>query len=388
MRVRFTQGVPKAAFNKAAFIFILFCGKIVLNSYLLGGFAVNDVCVSIIMPVYNVERYLHSSVNDVLSQTYRNFELILVDDASPDNCGFLCDSFTKKDARVRVLHLPVNKGVWNARNEGLKVAKGKYILFLDSDDRISPNLISLCVKSMDENPCDVVVFGLIEEHFDKSGQIYATKTISLKEKVLKSSKEVQNEVVLLEKSGLYGYPWNKLFSAEILKKSGAKFPEMKFNEDIIFNICVFNFTERCNILSATPYRYAKRSSSTTGKFISTYYDDIMVKIDHLYEQFTTWRLGDNAFHLIADRYVRYFFSALERNFDRRSLFTKKSRKAFFKNELTHPRYKALSPYMKGSGISGIMAKFFKSKNLFFCMLIARIIYLTKKLFPKIFEKIS
>ncbi len=344
--------------------------------------------VSIIMPVYNVERFLDLSVADVLSQTYRDFELILVDDASPDNSGALCDAFAKKDARVRVLHLPENKGVWNARNEGLNAATGKYILFLDSDDRIAPDLLSLCVKSMEENPCDMVVFGLIEEYFDKNARLYKTNTISLSEKVLKTTEEVRKEFLTLEKKGVLGYPWNKLFSAELLRKSGAKFPQMAFNEDIIFNIDAFAFASSCNILPITPYRYAKRGTSTTGKFIPTYYEDIMIKIDRLYDKVCEWQLGSAGLTLVASRYVRYFFSALERSFDKRSKFTSKSRKAFFRKELTLPRYEALSPYMTGGGLSGIMAKAFKAENRFSCLLIARIIYLIKKFLPKIFEKIN
>ena len=344
--------------------------------------------VSVIMPVYNVEKLLALSVSDVLSQTYRDFELILVDDASPDNSPALCDDFAKKDNRIQVLHLPENKGVWNARNEGLLAAKGKYILFLDSDDRISPDLLSLSVKSMEENPCDVVVFGLIEEYFDKSARIYKTKTISLEEKVLKTKREVRQELLYLEETGVLGYPWNKLFSAELLKNSGAKFPKMAFNEDIIFNIDAFSFASSCNILSITPYRYAKRNTSTTGKFIPTYYEDIMVKVDRLYNKICEWELGDKGLSLVASRYARYFFSALERSFDKRSDFTAKKRKAFFDRELSLPRYKALSPYMAGAGLSGIMAKSFKNGNRFSCLSIARIISLVKRLFPKIFEKIN
>lgn len=344
--------------------------------------------VSVIMPVYKVERFLDLGVRDVLSQTYRDFELILVDDASPDNCPALCDAFAKQDSRVRVLHLPENKGVWNARNEGLAAANGEYILFLDSDDRFPPDLLALTVKSAAETGADMVVFGLVEEYFDKNGRIYKTNTISLEEKVLKTKEDVRKEFLALEEKGVLGYPWNKLFSHELLKKSGAKFPQMAFNEDIIFNIDAFSFAESCAILPITPYRYAKRSTSTTGKFIPTYYEDIMVKIDRLYNKVCEWDLSYNGFRLVASRYVRYFFSALERSFDKRGGFTAKTRKEFFEKELTLPRYQALSPYMTGGGLSGIMAKAFKKGNRLSCLLIARIIYIIKKNFPKIFEKIN
>lgn len=347
-----------------------------------------SVLVSVIMPVYNMEKLLALSVGDVLSQTYRDFELILVDDASPDNSPALCDAFAKEDNRIRVLHLPENKGVWNARNEGLLAANGEYILFVDSDDRITPDLLSLAVNSATKTGADMVIFGLIEEYFDKNGKIYKTNTISLEEKVLKEKQDVRKEFLYLEETGVLGYPWNKLFSAELLKKSGAKFPQMAFNEDIIFNIDAISFAESCTILPITPYRYAKRSGSTTGKFIPTYYEDIMVKIDTLYSKVCEWNLGEDGLRLVASRYARYFFSALERSYDKRGGFKTKTRKEFFDKELTLPRYKALSPYMAGGGLSGIMAKKFKTGNRFSCLLIARIIYFIKKNFPKIFEKIN
>ena len=164
---------------------------------------------------------------------------------------------------------------------------------------------------------------------------------------------------------------------------------MAFNEDIIFNIDFFNYAESLNILSITPYHYAKRAGSTTGRFIPTYYEDIMVKIKSLYKQFEDFDLLDDYnLSVIASLYVRYFFSALERNFDKRYGMSSRDRKEFFIKELKTPLYKKLSPYMKGEGLSGVMAKCFKSKNRTGCMLIARIIQLTKKYFPKVFEKIN
>lgn len=342
------------------------------------------------MPVYKVENFLADSINSVLNQTYDNFELLLIDDCSPDNSPAICDEYAQKDARVKVIHLEQNGGVSNARNIGIEKATGEYVFFFDSDDIIDNNLLELSVNSLNENPAQVIVFGLIEEQYDKNGNICNTLPIFCENKQLKNSDEVRNEIVALENSTLYGYPWNKLYNLDYLRSHNILFPIMRFNEDIIFNIDVFMELESCNILSITPYHYAKRiNSSTTSRFIPTYYKDIMIKIDSLYEQFEVWNmLTPEVLEMIASRYSRYFFSALQRNLDKRMNMSRAQRKQFFEDELNSERYAKLSAYLGGGGLSGVMAKAFKSKNRFLCFGIVGVINFIKTHFPHVFEKIN
>lgn len=100
--------------------------------------------VSIIVPIYNVEQYIPKCIESILAQTYRDFELILVDDGSPDNCGKICDEYAKQDSRVHVIHQE-NKGVSAARNAGISLAKGEYIMLVDSDDFITENMLEKCM---------------------------------------------------------------------------------------------------------------------------------------------------------------------------------------------------------------------------------------------------
>ena len=110
--------------------------------------------ISIIVPVYKVEKYLDKCVKSILAQTFKDFELILVDDGSPDNCGKMCDDFSKRDERVRVVHKK-NGGVSSARNAGLKIATGDYIIFIDSDDYIDENMFSHMVHNAKINNSDI-----------------------------------------------------------------------------------------------------------------------------------------------------------------------------------------------------------------------------------------
>lgn len=114
--------------------------------------------VTVIIPVYKVEKYIRRCVDSVLSQSYQNLQIILVDDGSPDDCGKICDSYMKKDSRVKTIHQP-NGGLSIARNTGLKYAFGEFIYFLDSDDYIAPEAIEAMVHLADEHHADIVMAG-------------------------------------------------------------------------------------------------------------------------------------------------------------------------------------------------------------------------------------
>lgn len=346
--------------------------------------------ISIIMPVYKCEDYLEMSVESILRQSFADFELLLVDDCSPDNSGAICDEYAEKDNRIKVLHLTENGGAGNARNEAMKVVKGKYLCFIDADDYIDENMLHKLSEAVAEFPAKVVVSGLCEEYFTKEGKPSSTQAVCYHEsKILKTQQEVRNEILPLELVDLYGYPCNKMYEVDYLRSTGAVFPKMKFNEDIIFNIDFFMDVDSCIILDIAPYHYIKRSGSTTGSFIPTYFEDIMVKIDRLYDQFKYWdMLTDKNLNFIASRYVRYMFSALERNFDKRSGMNRKQRKEFLKKEFSTERYKNFEPYLYGDGFIGIMAKVYKTKSSFLCLTLAKAISLVKNLLPSIFKKIS
>lgn len=345
--------------------------------------------ISIVMPVYNVEKYIEKSIQSVLAQTFTDFELLLVDDCSPDESGKICDAFAKMDKRIKVVHLEKNSGVAVARNTVMIPACGEYLCFLDSDDYFDSNMLEVLADSVKKNPAQAVIFGMIEEYYNDSGVLKGTKTISCDEKIIRNQSELREEILKLEAKDLYGYPCNKMYNVAYLKETKAVFPKMRFNEDIIFNIDFFMNAESCNLLSFAPYHYVKRTGSTTGSFIPTYYKDIMVKIDRLYSQLEYWEmLNEKNLEFLALRYTRYLFSALERNCDKRSKMSHENRKQFFKEVLETDRYQKLSNYMKGDGYIGILAKILHTKNSTLCLGVARIIYIVKRYLPKLFAKLS
>ncbi len=184
--------------------------------------------VTVVVPIYNVERYLVRCVESIVNQTYHNLEIILVDDGSPDKCPEICDDFAKNDDRIKVIH-KVNEGLGMARNTGIDNAKGKYICFFDSDDYIEPDTIEFCVKSAVENKADLVIFG--HDDVTNDGKLLGIHT-PCPPKQLFSGQEIIDTLLPVslncnQKSGddwnTSLCAWNKLYSLEVIKESGWRF---------------------------------------------------------------------------------------------------------------------------------------------------------------------
>ena len=187
--------------------------------------------ISIIVPVYKVEKYLHRCVDSLVNQSYENLEIVLVDDGSPDSCGKICDDYGQTDARVNVVHKK-NGGLSDARNIGIEVSTGKYITFLDSDDWVKSNYIETLYELLKENNADVSICS-----FNKTSSI-----IVQDEKPLKAIKSYlyTNKEALKEMYGEYYIQmivaWGKLFRRELF--NNIRFPVGKVHEDefVIYKI--------------------------------------------------------------------------------------------------------------------------------------------------------
>ena len=123
--------------------------------------------ISVIVPIYNVEKYLDRCLKSIINQTYKNLEIILIDDGSPDNCGTICDEYAKKDNRIKVVHKD-NGGLVKARNTGLDIATGEYISFIDPDDWIELNMYEEMIKIADETNTDIVRCGYYRDNDKES----------------------------------------------------------------------------------------------------------------------------------------------------------------------------------------------------------------------------
>ena len=308
---------------------------------------------SLCMPVYNVEAMLGSAVSDLLKQTFPDFELILVDDASKDGSGILCDALAKKDDRIRVIHHLVNRGLSEARNSGLSAALGEYVLFLDSDDRFEPDLLDTLELSFKKNKADVALFGLCEEYMGKPGKkgdaIDFKRICQPEDAILTDADEIRRHAILLEEKTLLGYAWNKAYRRKMLLDNGLKFQKVEMIEDILFNLKVFDRIASLNLVSKPLYHYIIRQSggSLTKKFLPDYFGLHERRVMELLDYEKRWNTCDERTKkIIAGIYCRYFLSALQRNCDRRAGMTHQDRRDFVKQKLETPLFCELEAYME------------------------------------------
>lgn len=179
--------------------------------------------VSVIVPVYKVENYLERCVDSILAQTYKKLEVILVDDGSPDRCGAICEQYASRDARVQVIH-KTNGGLSDARNEGVKHASGEYILFVDSDDSIAPDLIEKTEAEAERMGSDMVLFDYIRLEEDGTKEVCHAGLPEHVEMTLEKYPQI------LINSALSA--WSKLYRKAFYVKAGHDFPKGRLYEDL------------------------------------------------------------------------------------------------------------------------------------------------------------
>lgn len=224
--------------------------------------------VSIIVPVYKVEQYLRDCVDSILNQTYRDIQVILVDDGSPDGCGVICDAYAEKDSRVLALHKE-NGGVSSARNLGLEYAEGEYLTFCDSDDLYMPDWIEMLVTAMETSGADAVVASHIRFYEDGTEEHKIIQNTGLHPFAADAEK---NEYIFNQMlTPAHGWEiWSRLFRTDIVRTHGLRFCEScgNFAEDLGFTLMYLLYAGSTAAVDWPGYRYRIRSSSMMGK--STY----------------------------------------------------------------------------------------------------------------------
>lgn len=198
--------------------------------------------VSIIVPVYNAEKYLKECIDSILAQTYPDFELICVDDGSADSSLSILNKYQEQDNRVQV-YTQKNQCAGIARNNGLFHANGKYVLFLDSDDFFEETLLEKTVETAEKNEADVVLFSA--NYFNNAKQMFEDAPWELRLDLLPKAKvfnslDIQNNIFQITGSA----PWNKLFRKKLITDNGIIFPNLKNSEDLSFICCALAMAKR------------------------------------------------------------------------------------------------------------------------------------------------
>lgn len=234
-----------------------------------------EVKVSVVVPVYNAERFLRVCVNSILNQTYKNLEIILIDDGAKDESPQICDELQSKDARIIVVHKE-NEGAGKSRNCGIKIATGEYILFVDSDDCIKPTLVERCLQAANDSKAAIVMFGV--EHIDVWGNVigdtvpYSDQYIFLDEEI---TEKLLPEMLFSEnkKERNLEIPacMANFYSLDIIRKTSWYFESEKeyISEDLYSLLKLYRYIERMVVLDEALYcyRHGYESLSTSSRLM-------------------------------------------------------------------------------------------------------------------------
>jgi len=225
--------------------------------------------ISIIVPVYNVEKYLVQNADSLLAQTWQDFEIIFVDDGSSDNSGAICDQYATKDPRVKVIH-KVNEGLGFARNTGLDAAKGDYVVFLDSDDYAAPDMLERLMVPVTEKGADTVIGGfqrvsdagevLYREQYEK--QNFRGKDVFYRflPKIFGSDPKKHDAFRMSV--------WNGLYSMDIIRDHNVRFPSERvmISEDLLFDFDYYRHAQSVAVIDSLAYCYRVNPTSLTSKY--------------------------------------------------------------------------------------------------------------------------
>lgn len=211
--------------------------------------------VSIIIPVYRVEKYLDKCINSVVNQTYENLEIILVDDGSTDNCPQMCDEWARADTRIKVIHKE-NDGLANARNSGLEIVTGDYFMFADSDDWLEADMIEHLYKTIVKYDADVARCGIFVDYDNAKSDVHENSDVILPNRTQKFGELVNTPLI-------GGVAWNKLFKSDAFKH--IRFDKADgSSEDIMYNFRVFSQTQKVVYYDIPKYHYLIRQESITN----------------------------------------------------------------------------------------------------------------------------
>lgn len=226
--------------------------------------------VSIIVPVYNAKDYIVTSIQSLIQQSYKNIEIIIVNDGSTDESDRICDQLSKRDSRIIVIHT-ANRGVSAARNTGLKEATGEYIMFLDADDTVQKETIESALQIKQSLSVDTICWNYIKKYHDKE---ILSNPINPEQFIIKNKqmKEVIEALIYSYKpnvnyGSMFRAVWGKLFCTKIIKDNDIKFPEgLAIGEDAIFLISYFSYSCKVAVINKYWNKYTISHESTIGRY--------------------------------------------------------------------------------------------------------------------------
>lgn len=327
--------------------------------------------VSIIVPVYKTEKYLKRCIDSILAQSFTDFELILVDDGSPDNCPEICDAYAVQDSRVKVIHKK-NAGVSSARNAGLDLAQAKYIMFCDSDDYVDSDWCKVLYETTLTHPTSFVVSNFMRACEGK------------KKTHLPQFQYIETEISYYEMfcMGLSGSTWNKIYDHKILKDHNISFnPDISIAEDVDFNVHYCQYCDKILYIQKPLYYYY----DTPNSALNSYHSDWLGL--HLFPFYIRIPLIDQE-HIgdYCDGWLGTFINAFQVVFDKRNKVSLLSKLRYNQRMLQSREFQYCLDHATGAKESLLVLKLLKTRNYYLFYLFQKIVHLKTLLFDALGQK--
>ena len=271
--------------------------------------------LSVIVPIFKVERYLAQCVESILGQSYKNLEVILVDDGSPDNCGAMCDEYAKRDSRIKVVH-KTNGGLVSARKAGIEIARGRYITYVDGDDWLSDNTYEVLMRYVAENRADIVTAGFIEDFgTEESNYIDTMKSGYYSGEMLD---KYLYETMLYDKStgdsGIRPNVWSKIFSREVIYDCQMSVNNrINYGEDMACTYPALLKADSVYVTDECLYHYRRRADSITTERNLNYFEQIGILYKELAKVFFQHRKITNILMSQLNSYMKYLLNKGDRD---------------------------------------------------------------------------
>ena len=341
----------------------------------------NQPVFSIVTPVYNADKYLKKSVESILNQKFSDFELILINDSSTDHSFNICNSYAMLDNRVTVLSLKENCGAAEARNRGMEIAKGRYLCFVDADDYIESDFLSVFYNALQEDDYDYIKCGAYEEYYDADERLLYTKVCSINDKSYQNKKDIINQVIDMELIPLFGYLWNSVYSMSIIKENKVCFDfKLKVNEDFCFNIEYLNFVKKMKCISYCGYHYAKRHGNSLSSQSKNYdYEKHLLKVNSFMQLLKT---NENDTPVNLDKvfwmFTRLTYSALETGVNLSEI----RQEPIFKMYRLH-RFRTINDFKRV-----LLILILQSNNVLFIKPVVYLMHILKQKKPSFFARVK
>lgn len=286
--------------------------------------------VSVVVPIYKVEKYIHRCIDSILNQTYSNLEIILVDDGSPDQCGEIADSYARKDGRIIVVHKE-NGGLSDARNAGLQVMTGDYTLFVDSDDWLDKTMVDTMVETSHLYQADIVqaaFYYAYDDYLQLDNRYYSEADAA----VVLNNKQLMRELVINEK--VKNFAWGKLYRTPILKD--IQFKKGVLFEDVFWAHLVMHRVQTYAIIHQPLYYYYQRGDSIVANYTVRNLDILQgLKERHRFIERHYSELTNESYKMLLKMsLIHYSLLLLNRNKDRNGNYRKEIQH-FIKGNFAH-----------------------------------------------------